>query len=268
MKQNLPNRKMSGEETDERIRQALTRQAETVKVSSRDSRRMIGSVHRKIEEENRMRKWSIKKIVVVAAAVCVFGTITAVAAGKIAGIASHSNWNDAVYQYGQVADMEKELGFEAKVPETFLNGYGFASALPGTQESRDAEGNALESIRDMSVVYKKNGMADINLITAPVRLDDVPLTGDSTFAHGEVTVYYSAVENLFVPPDYKPSEEEQALAEAGKLNIGYGSSEVERMKSETVCWQDGGVFYTIISFDNTMTAEDYARMAGEIIDMK
>ena len=87
MKQNLPNRNRSGEGTDERIRRALTRRAETVRVSSQDSRRMIGSVHRKIEEENRMRKWSAKKIVVVAAAVCVFGTITAVAAGKIVGIA-------------------------------------------------------------------------------------------------------------------------------------------------------------------------------------
>ena len=86
-----------------------------------------------------MRKWSAKKIVVVAAAVCVFGTITAVAAGKIVGIASHSSWNDAVYQYSQVADVEQEIGFEAKVPETFTNGYGFSSALPGGQESRDAD---------------------------------------------------------------------------------------------------------------------------------
>ena len=116
MKQNLPNRNRSGEGTDERIRRALTRRAETVRVSSQDSRRMIGSVHRKIEEENRMRKWSAKKIVVVAAAVCVFGTITAVAAGKIAGIASYSSWNDAVYQYSKVADMERKSDLRQRYP--------------------------------------------------------------------------------------------------------------------------------------------------------
>ena len=268
MKQNLPNRNRSGEGTDERIRRALTRRAETVRVSSQDSRRMIGSVARKIEEENRMRKWSAKKIVVVAAAVCVFGTITAVAAGKIVGIASHSNWNDAVYQYSQVADVEQEIGFEAKIPETFTNGYGFSSALPGGQESRDADGNTVESVRDISVNYKKGGMADIQLIAAPSRLSDTPLAGDSTFTHGETTLYFSVTENLFVPPDYQVSEEEQALADAGKLNIGYGSPEVERTKSQTVYWEDGGVFYTMISFDNTMTAEEFAGMAGEIIDLK
>ena len=225
MKQNLPSRNKGAEQMEEQIRQALSRQAETVRVSSQDSQRMIRSVHRKIEEENRMRKWSAKKIVVVAAAVCVFGTITAVAAGKIAGIASYSSWNDAVYQYSKVADMEKEVGFEAKIPEAFANGYGFTS-------------------------------------------DDAPLTGDSTFTHGDCTLYFSVRENLFVPPDYQVSEEEQALSDAGKLNIGYGTSEVQRNRSQTIYWEDGGVFYTIISFDNTMTAEEFAGMAGEIIDLK
>ena len=164
--------------------------------------------------------------------------------------------------------MEKEVGFEAKIPEAFANGYGFTSALPGSQESRDAEGNVVETIRDMTVNYKKNGMADISLIAAPAKLDDAPLTGDSTFTHGDCTLYFSVRENLFVPPDYQVSEEEQALSDAGKLNIGYGTSEVQRNRSQTIYWEDGGVFYTIISFDNTMTAEEFAGMAGEIIDLK
>ena len=41
-----------------------------------------------------------------------------------------------------------------------------------------------------------------------------------------------------------------------------------RDRSQTIYWEDGGVFYTIISFDNTMTAEEFAGMAGEIIDLK
>ena len=43
---------------------------------------------------------------------------------------------------------------------------------------------------------------------------------------------------------------------------------MERTKGQTVYWEDGGVFYTMISFDNTMTAEEFAGMAGEIIDLK
>lgn len=74
------------EREDEQIRQALIRQAGTVKVSGEDTRRMVQSVHRKIEEESSMRRWSARKIAIVAAAVCVFGTITAIAAGKVVGV--------------------------------------------------------------------------------------------------------------------------------------------------------------------------------------
>lgn len=47
MKQNLPSRNKGAEQMEEQIRQALSRQAETVRVSSQDSQRMIRSVHRK-----------------------------------------------------------------------------------------------------------------------------------------------------------------------------------------------------------------------------
>ena len=46
---------------------------------------------------------------------------------------------------------------------------------------------------------------------------------------------------------------------------------VEELKDEGFVisnFHSGGVFYTMISFDNTMTAEEFAGMAGEIIDLK
>ena len=53
-----------------------------------------------------MRKWSARKIVTVAAAVCVLGTITAVAAGKITQTSSHSyHTND--FTYDKLEEMEK-----------------------------------------------------------------------------------------------------------------------------------------------------------------
>ena len=38
-------------------------------------------VYDQIEEESGMRKWSMRKVVVAAAAICVFASMTAVAAG-------------------------------------------------------------------------------------------------------------------------------------------------------------------------------------------
>ena len=78
------NRKMAGFE--EQISHALMKQAGSLQVTFADEERMRCSVHRKIEEETGMRKWSPRKIMVMAAAVCVIGSMTAVAAGKVTQI--------------------------------------------------------------------------------------------------------------------------------------------------------------------------------------
>ena len=72
------------------IRRTLLRRAESLEVTSADEERMKRSVHQRIEEESGMRKWSARKIAVVAAAACVLGSMTAVAAGKITHVSSHS----------------------------------------------------------------------------------------------------------------------------------------------------------------------------------
>ena len=65
-----------------------------------------------------MRRWSARKIAIVAAAVCVFGTITAIAAGKVVGVSSHSTWEEAVYDYDEAKKMKELVGFEIRTPET------------------------------------------------------------------------------------------------------------------------------------------------------
>ncbi len=81
------------------IRRTLLRRAESLEVTSADEERMKRSVHQRIEEESGMRKWSARKIAVVAAAACVLGSMTAVAAGKITHVSSHSyHTNDFTYE--------------------------------------------------------------------------------------------------------------------------------------------------------------------------
>ena len=91
---------------DEQISHALYKQAGSLQVTSADEERMRCSVHRKIEEESRMRKWSPRKIMVVAAAVCVIGSMTAVAAGKVTQSSSHSSHADD-FTYDKLGEMER-----------------------------------------------------------------------------------------------------------------------------------------------------------------
>ena len=75
------NRKMAGFE--EQISHALMKQAGSLQVTFADEERMRCSVHRKIEEETGMRKWSPRKIMVMAAAVCVIGDYYVFSLGRI-----------------------------------------------------------------------------------------------------------------------------------------------------------------------------------------
>lgn len=254
------------ETEDEQIRQALAQRAEKVKVSPEDTRRMADFVHRRIEEENRMKRWSARKIAVVAAAVCVLGTITAIAAGKVVSIGSDSSWNDAVYDYKEAKEMKDLVGFEVKTPETFKNGYAFYAAIPVQNESKDADGNTVQTATSLDVIYHKKGMPDLFIGINGTDMQGGKPTGDQTATHGGVTVCYSCDNYRFVPPNYQMSEEEEKLVEAGELYISYGSSEVEDRQSKSMNWEDEGVFYSVSSFDNGMSAEEFFQMAAEIID--
>lgn len=260
------------------IREALNRKAETLKPSSEDAGRMCAVIHERIKEEEKMTgRWSIKKAAAAAAVVCALGTITAVAAGKVTQSISHSDLREEVREYSKAEELRDRLGADVKMPETFSNGYSFQAAVPSHDQGMDEEGNVVTQGENLNVVYGKAGMADVNLdiqitpvygeAAAGEAAFGEAASGDQVFRHGDVVLSYSCDQYLFLPPDQKPSEEDQAREAAGELYISYGSSEEQRKESSYITWSDDGMIYMLLSFDNTMTPEEFAGMAGEIIDM-
>ena len=80
------------EKMDSFLRNALKEQAETLAIGPEQTERMCRGVYQRIEEEGSMRKtWNIRKTVVVAAAVCLVGAMTAVAAGQVKTAISSSS---------------------------------------------------------------------------------------------------------------------------------------------------------------------------------
>lgn len=249
------------------LKRCLSRRAESIEVTSEDTERLRCLVHRKIEEESGMRKWNARKIVIMAAAVCMLGTVTAIAAGKVVFTASSSSHKDR-FAYSQLGDMEQKNGFATKAPETFANGYTFEYGLPVHNEGRDEEQNVVKTAESLSLYYSKEGMPYINVDIQGTALYDQEGEADQTFSHGGITVGYGCDQYRFVPPDYQISQEEQALVDAGELFISYGSDKVENSQIQFVVWQDAGVRYCMLTSDNSITAEELAQMAGEIIDNK
>lgn len=250
-----------------RLWHTLLRRAESVQVTPGDTERMKRSVHRKIEEDSRMRKWTVRKVVAVAAAVCVLGSITAVAAGKITQVNSQSSHaND--FPYSQLGKMENKLGFVTKAPEAFSNGYRFGTGVPVERSSMDKDGNVVEKGKDVSLTYKKAGQPDLFLSVEKTNIYEESEQPDQTFDHNGITLQYNSDNYRSVPPDYQVSAEEQAKVDAGELEISYGSREVENQVVQSLSWKDGKTQYIMNTFDNSMTAKEMAQMAGEIIDNK
>ena len=247
------------------IRRTLLRRAESLEVTSADEERMKRSVHQRIEEESGMRKWSARKIAVVAAAACVLGSMTAVAAGKITHVSSHSyHTNDFTYE--KLGETEERLGFATKAPEAFNNGYRFSVGVPVEQSGMDEEGNPVEMGEAVSLTYKKKGQPD--LFGSVEKSGPYGISGqaDQVFDHNGIAIEFSEYEYRMVPPDYQVSEAEQAMVDAGELVIAYGSRKVENKVYQSLSWEEGGVHYNMDVFDSDLTADQMAGMAVEIIE--
>lgn len=264
---NRQNEPGTSRELEAWISHTLRGQAGSIQVTSADTEKIRRSVHRRIEEESGMKRWNVRKTMVVAAAICVFGCITAVAAGKVAYTTGHSSHLDE-FTYDKLGEMETELGYKTKAPETFANGYRFDTGVPTHNESMDEDGNVMKTGESFSLTYKKDGMPEIFLSAENVKMYDEEEKPDQTLEHNGIALGYSADQYLFVPPDYQVSEEDKAREAAGELYISYGSSEVQHSTVQSISWEDGGVFYCMNTFDNALGAQDLAQMCGEVIDNK
>ena len=251
---------------DKKIEAALNKQASGVHDGILERQRMQAAVHRRLEEERNMRHRSWKVMAAAAAAVCLMGGMTAMGLGKAAVYISHSNRNEAVNDYAAAEEMQKSYRTDVKMVEEFSNGYAFAEAVPHHSEAQDADGNTIEAGTAMSVVYEREGSESVyfedGYSSLPLDFEaDLSMTLDNG-----VVLQYSRMQNKFVPPDYVPTEEEQKLCEEGKLNLAYGSSEIEEMVSSMVQWEDGGITYSLFTFDEAITAEEMFQMAKEVVE--
>ena len=85
--------------------------------------RVHKNVYEQIERKGHyMKNIFIKKMIVTAAALCVLGSMTAFAIGKITGVRAGSSLLDEVHTYEQAKELQKEYGPKINFPtDTNLN---------------------------------------------------------------------------------------------------------------------------------------------------
>lgn len=249
---------MRNEEFEQILKQALENRAKEITASPY----LLEKV--KLEAEARGRKerkfMGISKKIAVAAAICVMSVTAYAAVSNLAGISSHST-ND-IKTFAQLEKAEDKLGFDISLPDTLSNGMTFSDGGTGEEYGWDENGNRLDKTYKMLTAAYKDG--DGNSISLHVTEGDPRVDAGEKAPEG-----YSTMTNKFLPPDYEGeyelTEEEIALQEAGKLNIAYGSSEVEVMQSESYYWEADGLYYCLIGFDLNLGEEAFAQMAADIM---
>ncbi len=215
----------------------------------------------KIEAEARSRKerkfMGISKKIVVAAAVCVMSVTAYAAVSNLTKVSSHTT-ND-IKTFAQLEKAEDKLGLDAKFVESFSNGMTFSYAGTGTEQGQDENGNNVgTAYKTISVTYEDKDGKSVGLhISEGSPNEDAGQQGPEG---------YHVLENKFVPADYEPTEEELALQKAGKLNIGYGTDEVQTMRSESYYWEADGLYYSLLGFDLNLGEEGFKQMAAEIME--
>lgn len=256
-------------EADERISDWFRNEAEQISAPA-DMKTDIDRRITEIERSGHMKKFSVKKVVLVAAAVALIGSMTVAAAGKLALTTTHSDIRDAVKDYGALAEMEAEIGFAFPAVEEFSNGFRFVCAVPNDQSDCDEDGNVLSSYKGVGLTYT-DGAQNVSVYISQNRAG-VGQAEDSQEASpvwkGEkagISMNVTKTMYKVVPPNYEMTQEDLAAQENGSVVFAYGSDEVEERVSYNCIFEKDGLLFDLLGFDLTMEPEQLAEMAAELV---
>lgn len=209
-----------------------------------------------------------RNVLVAAGAMCILGSAAVMASGGFVHWISGSSARDEISSYEALAAMGEQHGvpFTINAPETFGNGYTFASARPVTAAGVDAEGNETPLPTEVSLTYEKENLPDVNIYESQSRPDSTPAPQAQPRQIGEYTFYFSEDHYKFVPPDYEITEEEQRAVDAGTLYVSYGASEIEENLITGITWEASNIQYTLMTTDTPLTEEELLEMAVEMME--
>lgn len=254
---------------EEKIKDALTLECDGMTASRALKDRIDEKIVESEKEAGNMRQLSMKKLVIAVAAGCLLVSGGVFATGRAVSLTSHHDHRDDIREYGELSEVERQLGYTVDAVEEFANGYRFDHMELDDVKGKDGEGNEVYAFKSLDIVYKKSGENRVNLvIEKPVEASVKNESPDAVRVCGDITVYYDTVTNKQVPPDYVLTEEDKAREAEGDFYISVGTQEVEIHQNQTVTWDKEGVHYLLLGFDLNLSAEDMLDMAEEIIENK
>jgi hypothetical protein len=247
-----------------------------IKLSDDKKEKMISDLTKisPIRKEGMMKKrLGVKKTaILVAACIMVFG-VTATATGIATGVVSHNKPDTRTGNFGDLEKLEQQAGLHITAVESFSNGYEFDHMEVGESTTQDDSFNDIQSYMGISMQYIKENEPYVAIYMDPIDMVSGDASEDAMASRkvGDVDVYYSCDEYLFVPvseADVLTDEEKNRDANDPHFFISVGSDERETRMSSAVSFVMGDVYYCMLSFDTNMNADEMMDMAEEIINAR
>lgn len=194
----------------------------------------------------------------------------AFAAGPIVALTSSTNVNDMSSSLADEAKVEKEAGFEVRLPET-LDGATFDNMIAQPVDAVDADGNTIYSYQEFDAFYH-DGDTQPFLTVVKSENHSSGDTSDQTIVETRevngITLTYREIPTIFLPGsgEEQPTAEEQAAADRGELYISYGTDTREDGMYHTIDWDEDGLHYSIAANNGDWTADNYFAAAEDVMN--
>ena len=163
------------------------------------------------------------------------------------------------------SEFTKKVGFVPKCPEN-LGQYKYLYSVPVDSSADDEQGNSVKKYKEINISYDVPKGSLFMDVSPYITNDQSPKSEE--IKYNDKIVSYSSYVYKAVPPDYKPTEEENKEIEEGSLQIGYGSDKVEEEKTQFLMWQEGDLQYLIMDMGAEIPKDEFVNMAKQVIDMQ
>lgn len=252
--------------TDERINEILheTLTAKPEEALNQRIRSMI--MAKEAGKENRMKRFKLKRTIVIAAVLCLLFSTVVIASTRIMYSVSHSVKGEYT-DYSDLAKAEERAGISLKVPESFSNGYGFKEASVAESEDRGENDEVIDTYKQIMTAYTKPGEKIIAVYATPEQFFSIgePEGADKKTQIDGIDVFYFVTTYKSVPADYELTEEDIRRQEEEGLQLGIGAAEISEKQVCNCMWIQDGVGYDMLCMDSVVPAETMFDMAREII---
>lgn len=205
---------------DSRVKAALEKECEGISASEELKRRIDETICGK-QEGNSMKRMSVKRFCISAAAACLLVSGITVWAGGRTFFVTGSSMEPEYTDYAMIKQAEKELGYAVDSVERFDNGYTFNGMSVENMQACTEEGDKMYSIPSMNIRYRR-GDQEIDL-NVNETVSDMASQKEPKAVRmcGDIELRYDEYTNKVVPASYELTEEDKINEQRDDYNIVY-----------------------------------------------